>query len=50
MENRIVRLGLLAALLFAAARGAAAAEPWRAAEQPELKQALESAPVLILQR
>jgi len=46
MEKRIVWTGLLAALLFAQARGAAAGEPWRAVEQPELKQALENAPVL----
>ena len=47
MDKRIAWTGLLAALLFAHVRGAAAAgEPWRAAEQPELKQALESAPVL----
>ena len=46
MEHCVVWMGLLAVLLFAAAGGAAAAEPWRAVEQPELKQALEHAPVL----
>src|SRR6266516_2106178 len=46
MEHGIVGMGLFAAWLFAAVRGAAAAEPWRAVDQPELKQALERAPVL----
>jgi hypothetical protein len=47
VEHCIVWTGLLTVLLFAAAGGAAAAEPWRAVDQPELKQALERAPVLI---
>jgi len=35
-----------AAVTLLAGRGEAAGEPWRAAEQPELKQALEKAPLL----
>lgn len=46
VDMRVVGMCLLAAMLFTHARGAAAAEPWRAVEQPELKQALESAPLL----
>jgi len=34
------------AMILAAGPGAAAGEPWRAEDQPELKQALEKAPVL----
>jgi len=37
---------LCAAAMLVVSRGLDAGEPWRAAEQPELKQALESAPVL----
>lgn len=37
---------LLAAMILVAGWGPAAAEPWRAAEQPDLKQALETAPAL----
>ena len=46
METPIVWMSLLATLLLAVTRGASAAEPWRAVEQPELQQALERAPVL----
>lgn len=35
-----------AAMIFVAGSGAAAGEPWRAAEQPDLKQALQRAAVL----
>ena len=38
--------GVCAAFIVLAGPGAAIGEPWRALEQPELKQALESAPVL----
>jgi len=46
---RTIRVGwmvLCAAATLLVGRGSAAAEPWRAAEQPELKQALEKAPLL----
>ncbi len=46
MQRRIVWICLLTALLSAHRPGAEGAEPWRAADQPELKQALERAPVL----
>ena len=45
-RNVIWWIGLCAAAILVAGRGRAAGEPWRAAEQPELKQALEKAPVL----
>lgn len=44
-----VRVGWIvwcAAVAFLMGRGSAAGEPWHAVEQPELKQALEKAPVL----
>jgi len=40
------RMAWCAAMIFAAGPAAAAEGPWRAADQPELKQALEKAPVL----
>ena len=40
------RMGLCAAVMLVASRCPAAGQPWRAAEQPELKQALEQAPLL----
>jgi len=46
MAKRIVWTSVLAASLFAQAGGAAAAGPWRAADQPELKESLEKAPLL----
>jgi hypothetical protein len=46
MEKRVVWTSLLAALLCAHVRGAAVDEPWRAVDQPELKQVLERASVL----
>jgi len=39
-------VGLFAAMIFALGSGAAAGEPWRAVEQPELKQAFERAALL----
>jgi hypothetical protein len=39
-------VGLFVVMIFALGSGAAAADPWRVAEQPELKQALESAALL----
>jgi len=39
-------MGLCAVVMLVVSRGLAAGEPWRAAEQPELKQALEQAPAL----
>jgi hypothetical protein len=40
------RIAWLAAATSLVGRGPAAGEPWRALEQPELKRALEKAPVL----
>ena len=44
--NTVWRIGLSAAVMLVANRCLAASEPWRTIEQPELKQALEKAPVL----
>ncbi len=44
--SRIGWMVCCAAVTLLVGRGSAAAEPWRATEQPELKQALEKAPVL----
>jgi len=45
-RSAVCGMGLCAAVMLVASRCPAAAEPWRAAEQPELKQALEQAPAL----
>jgi hypothetical protein len=45
-RRRFVRVGVLIALFLSLRQAPAADAPWRATEQPELKQALEQAPVL----
>ena len=47
MTRRAVAwLSVFAAVVLAASQAVAAAEPWRVAEQPEVKQTFERAPVL----
>jgi hypothetical protein len=45
-RRRFVRVGVLIALFLSLRQAPVADAPWRATEQPELKQALEQAPVL----
>jgi len=44
--NAVWWIGLSAAAMLMVSQRRAAGEPWRAVEQPDLKQALEQAPVL----
>jgi len=44
--KRVYWIGMCVAAMLLVSRAVAATEPWRVAEQPELKQALEKAPVL----